>query len=271
MKITYKTEIKPTTEQINKIKQNIGTCCWVYNQYVLVNTRLYKMYQRGLLDKNQAKFVNAGDFERDIRRKLKTEKDFFWLGRCDSYARKTVLVNAERAFLKFFRGEANFPRMKKYNGQDVKLHLKGRDDDCWIVQRHRINIPTLGFVKLKEYGYLPAGENILTGTVSSEAGRYYVAVTVNRKTAETAVNRDEVKCSGEPKDEACTDDKIEKIIRKIRREKRSLDRKYLNRSGSNSCSNILKQKDRISKLEQRLKFIQQDCQNKAVKFDKKEG
>ncbi|MDO4554110.1 MAG: hypothetical protein Q4B70_03070 [Lachnospiraceae bacterium] len=43
-------------------------------------------------------------------------------------------------------------------------------------ERHRIKIPTLGWVKLKEKGYLPTNKLIKSGMVSCRAGRYYVSV-----------------------------------------------------------------------------------------------
>lgn len=270
MKFTYKTEIKPTTEQVNKIKQNIGTCCWVYNQYIKLNTRLYKMYQRGLLDKKQTRFISAGDFEDSITGQLKTKKDFFWINQCDGYARKIVLINAENAFKKFFQGKANFPRLKKYNGQDVKLHLKSRKNDNWVVQRHRINIPTLGFIKLKEFGYLPTDDKVVTGTVSNEAGRYYVSITVDKTESDKKMIKENALSDKKTYTEVLSNDKVIKIIKKIRREKRSLDRKYSAQNISVASANIRKQKEKISKLEQRLRFIQMDCLNKSVRFDKKE-
>ena len=44
----YKTEIKPTQEQINKINQSIGICRWLYNEYLFKNKELYKQYKEGL-------------------------------------------------------------------------------------------------------------------------------------------------------------------------------------------------------------------------------
>ena len=49
-------------------------------------------------------------------------------------------------------------------------------------ERHRIKIPTLGWVRLKEKGYIPitkSGLVIRSGTVSEKAGRYYVSVLVD--------------------------------------------------------------------------------------------
>ena len=49
-------------------------------------------------------------------------------------------------------------------------------------ERHRINIPTLGWVRIKEKGYIPttkSGLVIRSGFVSKKADRYYVSVLVD--------------------------------------------------------------------------------------------
>ncbi|MGN0409654.1 MAG: helix-turn-helix domain-containing protein, partial [Candidatus Fimousia sp.] len=52
-------------------------------------------------------------------------------------------------------GTCRFPRFKKKNKSDVKMYfVKNNPKDCFC-ERHRINIPTLGWVRLKEKGYIP--------------------------------------------------------------------------------------------------------------------
>ncbi len=67
----YKTEIKPTKKQQEKIKQSIGVCRWLYNEYIGKNRLLYKMYQRGLLDDKQKHFISANEFDKYINNKVK--------------------------------------------------------------------------------------------------------------------------------------------------------------------------------------------------------
>ena len=58
--------------------------------------------------------------------------------------------------------------------------VKNNPKDC-ICERHRIKIPTLGWVKIKEKGYIPttkSGLTIKSGTVSIKAGRYYVSTLI---------------------------------------------------------------------------------------------
>lgn len=59
--------------------------------------------------------------------------------------------------------------------------VRNNPKDCRC-ERHRINIPTLGWVRLKEKGYIPTtkdGYKIRSGTVSISAGRYYVSVVID--------------------------------------------------------------------------------------------
>ncbi|MBO0603774.1 transposase, partial [Sporosarcina sp. E16_3] len=45
-----------------------------------------------------------------------------------------------------------------------------------IVERHRIKIPTFGWVRLKEFGYIPTDAIVINCTLSQKAGRYFIAV-----------------------------------------------------------------------------------------------
>lgn len=48
-----------------------------------------------------------------------------------------------------------FPSFKKKSNSDVKMYfVKNNPKDCRC-ERHRLNIPTLGWVRIKEKGYIP--------------------------------------------------------------------------------------------------------------------
>ena len=70
MKRAYKTEIKPTKEQIQKINQSIGICRWLYNSYIAKNKELYKLYKQDLIPKEKA-FMSANDFDKYINNEVK--------------------------------------------------------------------------------------------------------------------------------------------------------------------------------------------------------
>lgn len=58
--------------------------------------------------------------------------------------------------------------------------VKNNPKDC-ICERHRLKIPTLGWVRIKEKGYIPTSKDgyvVRSGTISIKAGRYYVSALV---------------------------------------------------------------------------------------------
>ena len=92
----------------DKVRRSLGICRFLANQYIARNIwlyRLYRLYQRGILDEKQPHFVTANDFDKYVNHVLK--KKFLWIDQCGSKARKKVLVNAEQAFRRFFKGQAD--------------------------------------------------------------------------------------------------------------------------------------------------------------------
>ena len=61
----------------------------------------------------------------------------------------------------------------------MSLYFPKDNKTDWVVERHRIKIPTLGFVRLKEKGYIPTKINVISGTITKQADRYYVSVIMN--------------------------------------------------------------------------------------------
>ncbi len=56
-----------------------------------------------------------------------------------------------------------------------------------LCERHRIKIPTLNWIRLKEKGYIPTNASthiIKSATVSIKAGKYYVSVLVEESETE---------------------------------------------------------------------------------------
>ncbi|MCI7612655.1 MAG: transposase [Selenomonadaceae bacterium] len=283
----FKTEIAPNEEQKIKIIRSIGVARFLYNQYIAYNRRLYKMYQRGLLDEKQKHFVTANDFDKYVNHKLK--KELPWIDQCGSKARKKALVNAEQAFKRFFAGVSEFPNFKKKANQDVKLYFPRNNKGDWKIWRHKLMIPTLKQVKLKEYGYLPVGLVAINGTVSYVAGRFYVSVVVDID-EKSKHNKDLESCYAMQtkgigidlgvKDLAIVSDgkvfrninkssKVKGLEKRLRRGQRRLSRKYEFRKKkggrtATSSANIDKQKLKVQKLHQRITRIREDYENKTV-------
>lgn len=283
----FKTEIAPNEEQKIKIIRSIGVARFLYNQYIAYNRRLYKMYQRGLLDEKQKHFVTANDFDKYVNHKLK--KELPWIDQCGSKARKKALVNAEQAFRRFFAGVSGFPNFKKKANQDVKLYFPRNNKGDWKIWRHKLMIPTLKQVKLKEYGYLPVGLVAINGTVSYVAGRFYVSVVVDID-EKSKHNKDLESCYAMQTEGIGIDlgvkglaivsdgkvfrninksSKVKGLEKRLRRGQRRLSRKYEFRKKkggrtATSSANIDKQKLKVQKLHQRITRIREDYENKTV-------
>lgn len=283
----FKTEIAPTEEQKEKIIRSIGIVRFLYNQYIAYNKKLYRMYQHGLLDSHQKYFVSANDFDKYVNHKLKIELP--WINECGSKARKKALVNAETAFKKFFNGLAGFPRFKKKSNQDVKLYFPKNNKGDWTIWRHKLMIPTLKQVRLKEFGYLPVGAIVTNGTVSYVAGRFYVSlvVDIDEKSkynkdleasyheATTGIGIDlgiknlAIVSDGKAFNNINKSSRVKRLEKRLRREQRCLSRKYESKKKkggktATASASIEKQKLKVQKLHQRIKQIREDYENKVI-------
>lgn len=212
---------------------------------------------------------------------------FHWIKEVSSKSIKQSIINAEKAFKNFFKKKTGFPKFKKKEKSDVKMYFVKTDAKAIIrCERHRIKIPTLGWVRLKEKGYIPTNSNthiIKSGTISYKAGRYYVSVLIEQ----SEINKPQLSDFGIGVDlgikdfAVCSNGKtykninknseIRKIEKKLRREQRGLSRKYEsykkineNTKGVATRQNFQKQKLKVQKLYQKLDNIRTDYINKVI-------
>jgi putative transposase len=271
----YKIEIKPTEEQKIKIHQTIGVSRFIYNFYISHNKEIYE---------KEKKFVSGMDFSKWLNNEyIPNNEDKAWIKEVSSKATKQAIMNGEKAFKKFFKGESGFPKFKKKKNQEVKAYFPKNNKTDWTIERHRIKVPTLGFIKLKEFGYIPVNSIVKSGTVSQKADRYYVSVLVdenvhvNNELYSEGIGidvglKDFATCSnGLAKKNINKSKVIKKSEKKLKREQRKLSRKYeslkirnKNMKGEATQQNIQKQIVKVQRLHQRLTNIRTDYINKTV-------
>lgn len=276
---SYKTEINPTNEQKQIINRTIGVCRYVYNFYLAHNQEIYKTEKR---------FVSGMDFSKWLNNEfIPSNSDFKWIKEVSSKSVKQSIMNAERSFKNFFKGKSKFPNFKKKNKSDAKMYFVKTDAKVIIpCERHRIKIPTLGWVKLKEKGYIPTNPNkhiIKSGTVSCKADRYYVSVLVEEQEQEKPILNDfgvgidlgikdfTICSNGKIYKNINKSSRIRKFEKKLKREQCSLSRKYEDYKKRNKLlkgvatrQNIQKQKLKVQKIHQRLEQIRSDYVSKIV-------
>lgn len=157
--------------------------------------------------------------------------------------------------------------------------VKNSKTDC-LSERHRIKVPTLGWVRLKEKGYIPNTKDgfiVRSGSVSYKAGRYYISVLINMPKQDIQINnspgigidlglKDFAICSnGFIYRNINKTNNIRKIEKKLRREQKKLSRKIISiKKGKSTQKNFVKQKLKVQKLYQRLTNIRTDYLNKTI-------
>ena len=270
---SFKTEINPTEEQKARIRRTIGTCRYVYNFYLGHNKALHD---------NGEKFMTGKDFSLWLNNKyIPDNPDKTWIREVYSKAVKKSIEDGCTAFTRFFKHQSDFPKFKKKGKSDVKMYfVRNNPKDCQC-ERHRLTIPTLGWIRIKEKGYIPTtkdGYMIRSGTVSVKAGRFYVSVLVEIPD----VNIDNSSNEGIGIDLGLKDFAIisngktyrninksaglKKLEKQLIREQRSLSRKYesLKKGESTQRANIQKQKLKVQKLHHKMDNIRTDYINKTI-------
>lgn len=275
MKRAYKIEIKPTQVQKNKIHQTIGVSRFIYNFYVAHNIEVYK---------REGKFISGIEFSKWLNNEyIPNNQDKKWIKDVSSKATKQAIMNGDRAFRDFFKKIRGFPKFKKKKNQDVKAYFPKNNKTDWTIERHRVKIPTLGWVRLKEFGYIPINSTVKSGTVSQKADRYYVSILVDVDNIQVSKSNNEgIGIDVGIKDFAiCSNNKVYKNInktskvkkteKKLKREQRKLSRKYESlkirnkkEKGGATRQNIQKQVVKVQKLHQRLRNIRTDYINKTI-------
>ena len=270
---SFKTEINPTEEQKARIRKTIGTCRYVYNFYLGHNKSLHD---------NGEKFMTGKSFSLWLNNEyIPDNPDKTWIREVYSKAVKKSIEDGCTAFTRFFKHQSDFPKFKKKGKSDVKMYfVRNNPKDCQC-ERHRLKIPTLGWVRIKEKGYIPTtkdGYMIRSGTVSVKAGRFYVSVLVEIPDVNINNNLNEgigidlglkdfaIISNGKTYRNINKSAGLKKLEKQLIREQRSLSRKYenLKKGESTQRANIQKQKLKVQKLHHKMDNIRTDYINKTI-------
>ena len=270
---SFKTEINPTEEQKARIRRTIGICRYVYNFYLGHNKALHD---------NGEKFMTGKSFSLWLNNEyIPDNPDKTWIREVYSKAVKKSIEDGCTAFTRFFKHQSDFPKFKKKGKSDVKMYfVRNNPKDCQC-ERHRLKIPTLGWVRIKEKGYIPTtkdGYMIRSGTVSVKAGRFYVSVLVEIPDVNIDNNSNEgigidlglkdlaIVSNGKTYRNINKSAGLKKLEKQLIREQRSLSRKYenLKKGESTQRANIQKQRLKVQKLHHKMDNIRTDYINKTI-------
>jgi putative transposase len=164
----YRYELKPNVSQKILLAKHAGTARFAYNWGLALRRELYEKEKKSTNAIEQHKLLN----------RLK-ETQFPWMYEVSKCAPQEALRDLDKAFKNFFRGIKNsqpigFPKFKK-KGDSDRFRLTGTIK----IKRKEIQLPRLGSIRLKENSKVEG--NILSATLSREADRWYVSLTVEKE------------------------------------------------------------------------------------------
>ena len=268
-----KIELKLTVAQKIKVCQTIGTERFIYNEYIKYNQEQYKLGN---------KFVSANDFSKYLNNiYLPNNPDKRWIKDVSSKSVKQAMTYGEKAFKRFFKGLSSFPIFKKKGRNELGAYFVKNNKKDFEFYRHKIKIPTLKFVRVKEYGYIPKNTNIKSGTITKIANRYFLSLIIEVKdivkTENTSTKglgidlgiKDTAICSdGMVFKNINKTKKVKKLKKKLKREQRKMSRSYEYSKSKKiklqELKNFNKKKLKVQKIFYRLNCIRDDYNNKMV-------
>lgn len=159
--LAHKIRMRPTAEQAAQFRRTCGTARFVFNWGLAEWQRQYAEGEKPTARALKAKFNEV------------YPDQFPWVSAAPRDARSQPFANLSKAFSRFFKGAAGYPRFKK----------KGKSRDAFYVANDRFRVegkiavlPKVGAVRLTEA--LRFDGRILAGNVSREADRWFLSVQV---------------------------------------------------------------------------------------------
>ena len=268
-----KIEIKLTEEQKIQVNKTIGVERFIYNEYIKYNQEQYK---------SNNKFVSAFDFSKYINNVyLPNNPDKKWIKDVSSKSVKQAMIYGEKAFKNFFKGLSAFPVFKKKGKNELGAYFVKNNKTDFEFYRHKIKIPTLKFVRVKEYGYIPKNTIIKSGNITKIADRYFLSLIMEVEDTVKVTNtsskglgvdlgiKDTAICSnGKVFKNINKTKKVKKLKKKLKREQRKMSRSAEYSKSKKiklkECKNFNKKKLKVQKLFYRLNCIRDDYNNKIV-------
>jgi len=253
----YKVELKPNNKQKTLFLKGCGVARFVYNWGLEQRIREYKDNKKTLSAFDQSKILN----------KIKQEK-YPWMLEVSKWILAESFANLDKAYKNFFRrvnakGKSEFPKFKSRRDGIGSFRLRAITD----IEEGRIKLPRIGWVRLKEKGYIPVdGIYVLSATISEKAGHWFVSVNCRE---DIKINQ----AKGEPigidlgiKELAVVSNgrrfKNPKALRKVQKKLKRIQRELFRRKkGSENREKTIK---KLTKVHCRISNIRKDAINKVT-------
>ena len=165
----YKTELNPNNNQRGAFMQHAGTARRVYNWALADRIARYEAGEK------------TNHYEQKRRFNALKHEEFPWIQDTAYCVTAEAFRHLDTAYQNFFRrvkqgaNAKGFPKFKSRKQGIGSFTMRG----CIHIEGNRIKLPRIGWIRLKEKGYLPTnGAKILSVNVSEQAGRWFASVQV---------------------------------------------------------------------------------------------
>lgn len=163
MEKAFRFRIYPNTKQKIQIGKTFGCNRFVYNHYLDERIKKYE---------NENKTLTYYDCSKDLTN-LKNQN--IWLKEVESTSLQTTLKDLDKAYQKFFKEHAGYPKFKSKKRHKNSYTSKCVNGNIEFLESH-IKLPKLGLVKTKNK--LNIQGRILSSTVVHyPSGKYYCVLT----------------------------------------------------------------------------------------------
>ncbi len=168
----YKTELNPNNVQHTLFVQYCGAARFVFNWGLADRKERYEYGEQSNLYEQKRRF--------NVFKKV----DYPWLKDIPYTIAESAFANLDVAYQNFFRRvkrgkeKAGFPHFKSRKHGLGNFTVRG----FLVVEPDRVRMPNIGWIRLKERGYLPSsGVKVLSMTISEQAHRWFVSVQVEQE------------------------------------------------------------------------------------------
>ena len=164
----YKTELKPNQVQVVAFMRHCGTARFAYNWALRTQIKHYEATGKTL------SWIDLNNLFNSIKR-----EQYPWTYEVSKWCANNAIRNCGKAFDNFFRrlkqsGPLGFPKFKSKHRSKPSYTVSA----SILVKKSHVRLPKIGWIRLKQKGYIPTDAKISSVTVSQRAGRWFVSVQV---------------------------------------------------------------------------------------------
>ena len=168
-----KLEILPNGSMVEVLERNMGNARFIWNNLLGMYFNLYLLFNFH----GYPLYPNIRNFNAMLKM-LKQENAFLYEG--ESTSQQQVFRDLNKAFTKFFKEGAGYPRFKSKKNPKQSFRIQKNGNNIRITNR-RIRLAKLGYVHYRtstEYKKLLKTSKINNVTIKRENGKYYAIVNI---------------------------------------------------------------------------------------------